>query len=239
MSPAPPKIKTPYEKWQDTINLAKTDTRWNQHDILISATVLEFNGRLANFTGYRALDKKLIKAMVWVESGGPDNTAWNQRPMQIGNAGDPGLAALLGGKEGGDLILSAAQKTTLKASASGPGPNILAGTAYLLMRAASYAYKSIPDAQDGKVYDVPVKSGDSLEKIAKANASTVEMLKSLNPTALVIIKPGQVLKLKKASVQQVITGWTAITADFAARRYNTRDPMYKQKVEYCLSLMPK
>ena len=239
MGPATPKIKTPYEKWQDTINLAKTDKRWNEHDNLISATVLEFNNRLAKFTGYRALDKKLIKAMVWVESSGPDNTAWNQRPMQIGNAGDAGLAALLGGKEGGELILNAAQKTSLKAGASGPGPNILAGTAYLLMRAASYAYKSVTDAQDGKVYDVLVKPGDSLEKIAKANASTVEMLKSLNPTALVMIKPGQVLKLKKASLQQVITGWTAITTDFAASRYNIGDRQYKQKLEYCLSLMPK
>jgi hypothetical protein len=31
MSHAPLKIKTPYEKWQDTINLAKTDRRWNEH----------------------------------------------------------------------------------------------------------------------------------------------------------------------------------------------------------------
>lgn len=239
MSPAPPKIKTPYEKWQDTINAAKTDKRWNEHDNLISSTVLEFNNRLAKSTGYGALDKKLIKAMVWVESGGPDNVAWSQRPMQIGNAGDPGLAALLGGKEGGDLILSVAQKTSLKAAASGPGPNILAGTAYLLMRAASYAYKSVPDALDSKVYDLTVKPGDSLEKIAKANGSTVEMLKSLNPAALVMIKPGQVLKLKKASIQQVITAWTAITTDFAARRYNIGDPKYKQKLDYCLSLMPK
>lgn len=239
MSPAPPKIKTPYEKWQDTINVAKTDKRWDEHDNLISSTVLEFNNRLAKSTGYRALDKKLIKAMVWVESGGPDNIAWNQRPMQIGNVGDPGLAALLGGKEGGDLILSVAQKTTLKAGASGRGPNILAGTAYLLMRAARYVHKSVPDALDSKIYDVTVKPGDSLEKIAKANASTVEMLKSLNPTALVMIKPGQVLKLKKASIQQVITAWTAITTDFAASRYNIGDPKYKQKLEYCLSLMPK
>lgn len=40
-------------------------------------------------------------------------------------------------------------------------------------------------------------------------------------------------------IQQVITGWMAITTDFAASRYNSGDPMYKQKLEYCLSLMPK
>jgi hypothetical protein len=33
--------------------------------------------------------------------------------------------------------------------------------------------------------------------------------------------------------------WTAITTDFAARRYNIGDPKYSQKLEYCLSLMPK
>lgn len=239
MIAATPLTKSPYEKWQTTVDQARTDARWNEHDKLIIATVQAFNGQLTKSAGYRALDFKLVKAMLWVESGGPGNTAWTQRPMQIGNPGDPGLAALLGGKEGGDLILTAAQKKVLQSGTATPVTNILAGTAYLLMRAASYAYQSVPDANDSKLYDITVKAGDSLDKIARTHGSTVEMLKSLNPGALVMIKPGQVLKLKKASIQQGITGWTAITTDFAARRYNVGDSKYKQKLDYCLGLMPK
>lgn len=240
MSPTLPKPKTPYRKWQDTVDQSKTDKRWNDHDALITSTVNEFNARLtAGRTGYRNLDWRLVKAMIWVESGGPGNLAWTTRPMQIGNPGDPGLSALLSGKEGGDLILTSALKLKLQQGASTAGPNIQAGVAYLLMRAATFSCKSVPNALDKTVYEVAVKAGDNLEKIATAHATTVDMLKALNPGSGALIKPGQKLKYQKASVQQVITGWQPITTDFAARKYNVHDPMYRQKLDYCLSLTAK
>ena len=244
MSPSavktPSPQKTPYEKWQDTLRAGKTDSRWAKYDGLVEATVNEFNARLTKVgTSYRTLDKRLIKAMVWVESGGPDNAAWSTRPMQMGNPGDPGMAALLGGKEGGDLILTAEQRRALAAGVGNPAANILAGTAYLLMRAASFAHKSVASTTDAKVYEVTVTAGDNLEKIAKANGTTVDMLQGSNPAAKAMIKPGQMLKFRKASVLQVITGWQTVNTAFAANKYNVGDTNYKAKLEFCLSLMPQ
>ena len=73
-----------------------------------------------------------------------------------------------------------------------PALNIRAGIGYLLMRIANFDYRSVPSA-DTKIYNVTVKSGDSLDKIAKAHGSTVEVMERLNPTANVL-QPGQVLK---------------------------------------------
>jgi LysM repeat protein len=229
--------KTAYQKWQDTVAGGKTDTRWAGYDAKIKLVVADFNTRLGSTTGYKPLDWRLVKAMVWVESGGPDNAAWKLRPMQIGNPGDAGLAALLSDKEGGEIILTPEMKKRLTTGSSGEA-NIEAGTAYLLMRAASYATKSVPDATDTQIREVIVHAGDSLDKIARANTSTVEMLVSLNPGATGIIKPGQKLKVRKAALRKLITGWQALTTAFAAKRYNIRDPKYQEKLDYCLGLMP-
>ena len=177
--------------------------------------------------------------MVWTESGGPDNQAWKTRPMQIGNPGDPGLAALLGGQEGGDLVLTADQKRSLGQGVGTPAANILAGVAYLLMRSGNYQFQSVASTTDLTTYEVTVKPGDSLDKIARANGTTVAMLGSMNPAAKAIIKPGQVLKYRKAAIQKVVTTWQTVNTAFAALRYNKGDPAYQKKLEYCLLIMPK
>ncbi len=78
-----------------------------------------------------------------VESGGPTNAAWKTRPLQIGNPGDPGPSALPGNSEGGEPILTSTQRTTIQAGASTPAANLLAGTAYLPMRAAIAQFQSV------------------------------------------------------------------------------------------------
>lgn len=108
-----------------------------------------------------------MKAMMWVEAG-QGTTSGNPTPMQIGNPGDPGLGALLAGKEGGDLILppSVRRGLTVSAVTTIPYYNIRAGIGYLLMRMANFKIKSVPDA-DTRTYEVTVKAGDSLDKIAR------------------------------------------------------------------------
>ena len=235
---APPATLDP--RWQQTVDRSKTDAHWNDLDSAIQTTVADFAARMnASKTGFPGLDWHLVKAMVWTESGGPQTTAWTTRPMQIGNAGDPGLAALLSAKEGGDLILTPAIKTALQGGTATPELNIKAGVAYLLMRAAIFAHKSILDPTDQKITEVVVKPGDSIDKIARQNGSTPDAIKALNPGAAVMLKPGQKLRVQKASIQQVITGWQPITTDFAAKRYNSGDPAYRQKLDYCLSIMAK
>jgi hypothetical protein len=232
---APP--KTGYEKWQDGVNKAVDDDKWNSWDCEIQVAANEFNRHLSDTTGYKPLDWQLIKAMLWVETGA-HSPEWNSKPMQIGVVGDPGMSSLLSGKEGGNLILPPAWKTKMTAGTvrTIPAHNIRAGIGYLLMRMANYEYRSVPSA-DSRVYEVTVKAGDSLDKIAKAQGSTVDTLKKLNPTASVL-RPGQVLKCQKASVQRVITGWQTISTTLIARRYNGgKDPNYAKKLDYALSLI--
>lgn len=90
----------------------------------------EFNARLGRKSRYvekpmPPLNWKWIKAMVWVESGGPTNPAWKTRPMQIGNPGDAGLGVLKRGEEGSNLIMDEKLKAGL-AQINTPAVNIKA-----------------------------------------------------------------------------------------------------------------
>ena len=97
---------------------------------------------------------------------------------------------------------------------------------------------TVPDDKDLKVYEVAVKIGDGLEKIARANGSTVDTLKKLNPSVS-ILKLGQTLKYQKAATQKVIVGWNMVTTSTIATRYNVGDPSYAKKIDYCLAIMRK
>jgi hypothetical protein len=134
--------KTGFEKWQDGISKAAHDTKWNSWDCEIRSAVNEFNRHLADTPGYSALDWKLVKAMVWTETGAA-HREWERKPMQIGVAGDPGLGALLSGDEGGDLIIPPVWQKQLTAGSARtiPRHNIRAGIAYLLMRMANYEHR--------------------------------------------------------------------------------------------------
>lgn len=234
---APP--KTGFEKWQDGINKAVGDAKWNAWDCEIQMAVNEYNRHLSGTAGYMSLDWQIIKAMVWVETGA-NNSEWNSKPMQIGVAGDPGMTSLLSDKEGGDFILPTAWKGKLTTGSvrTIPAHNIRAGIGYLLMRMANFEHKSQLGA-DSKVYEVAVKSGDSLDKIAKAQGSTVDALRKLNPT-VAVLQPGQVLRYQKASVQRVITSWRHISTALIAQRYNGGgDPNYARKLDHALSLVRK
>ena len=61
--------KTGFEKWQDGINKAVGDVRWDAWDCEIQTAVNEYNRHLSDTAGYFPLDWHFIKTMVWVESG--------------------------------------------------------------------------------------------------------------------------------------------------------------------------
>lgn len=109
---------------------------------------------------------------------------------------------------------------------------------YLLMRMANYEHRSVP-ATDTKIHEVTVKAGDSLDKIARAQGTTLEVLTKLNPTAGVL-RPGQVLKYQKASIQRVISGWRPLSTTQIAQRYNGGgDPNYAKKLDFALEQVRK
>lgn len=231
--------KTGFEKWKDGINQAVGNAKWSFWDCEIQRAVNEYNRHLFGKAGYISLDWRVIKAMIWVESGA-NNSEWQFKPMQIGVAGDPGMTSFLSDKEGGDLIIPPVWKGRLTADSvrTTASHNIRAGIGYLLMRMANFEYRSVPGA-DSRVYEVTVKSGDSLDKIAKLHGTTIETLKKLN-SVVSILRPGQKLKYKKSSVQRIITGWRQINTIRIAQRYNGGgDPNYAKKLGYALSLVRK
>lgn len=232
--------QTGFKKWKATLDRASSDAKWNEYDCEVRTAVTEFNTHLARSAGYVPLDWQLIKAMLWVETGA-ENKQWTSKPMQIGVPGDPGLASLLSGKEGGELILPPAWKGRLSATSatSIPSHNIHAGMGYLLMRMAIFEYRGVP-AADTKVYEVAAKPADSLAKIAKSRGTTVESLKRLNPGAGDMLRLGQTLNYQKASIERLITGWRTISTNTIAQRYNGGgDPNYAKKLEYALNLVRK
>ena len=233
------RAKSGYEKWQDGINKAVGDAKWDAYDCEIKVAVNEFNHHLTGTAGYLPLNWELIKAMMWTETGA-EHEKWKSNPMQIGVLSDPGLGDLLASNKGGEIILPVATRSSLnRANATTiPRYNIRAGIGYLLMKMANFAIKSVPDA-DTKTYDITVKAGDSLDKIARVQGSTVDIMKKLNPTAHVL-HPGQVLKYQKATMKKVIVGWKPNTTSSIATYYNGGgDSLYGKKLDYTLSLVRK
>lgn len=232
--------KSGFDRWKDTINAALTDRRWHEYDCNIQQVVNEFNRHLGGTAGFHALDWRIIKAMIWTETGGPTNPAWRSNPMQIGNPGDPGLRALLFGNEGGDLVLPPDIKkrligTTIRGN---PAMNMRAGVGYLLMRLAHYRIGTIQDPADSNVYTLEVRRGDNYATLARTHGTTVDTLKNLNRGAQPLGQ-GQTLRYQKASTGKMIASWDMPTTQRIAIRYNVGDAAYAAKLDYCMSVIRK
>jgi len=228
---APP--RTGYQKWQDGIDSAKGNPAWDKWDCEIRTAVNEYNRHLANTPGYVPLDWHYVKAILWTETG-PHKSDWKTRLIQIGVSTDPGMRSFLldandKRNEGGHLIMLPAwrDKLTPGIIRESPVHNLRAGIGYLLMRMAYYEYRA---------YELTVKAGDNASKIAAREGSTLAMMKELNPTInLDRLQPKQILKVQKASIQQVIKGWRPISSKLLWERYNGKgDADYARKIEYAL-----
>ena len=226
------------EKWKKTVDDGLTNAIWDAYDAVIKAEVTAYNTKFANSPGYHKIDWKLIKAVVWVESGGPTSPAWKTRVMQIGNPGDPALAVLKGATEGADLVMSEQLKKDVVGKINEPTVNVKAGIAYLVTRLAKSEFQSVLDAADTKTFEYTVVAGDSLEKIAQKVGTTVDVLKKLNPTVK-LLQPKQIIVCRKAKLKRVITGWLPCDSVNIARRYNVGDPNYSAKLDYVMGLLEK
>jgi LysM repeat protein len=225
-------------KWKHTVDNGVSNKDWDEYDSLIQSEVNDYNQRLANTPHFTTFNWKMFKAMVWVESGGPHNVAWKMRPMQIGNLHDKGYPSLRNGDETAPLIMSDKLKEDIKGDINQPQLNVRAGIAYALVRLTTSAIKSVDDPKDTTIHEYTVEKGDYFDNIAPKVDTTVASLQKLNPTAKVL-KIGQKIKYRKASLQRVITGWRPLTTANLAKLYNHRDPHYMEKLDYVLALFPK
>lgn len=226
--------RTGFEKWQDGINAAKGNKKWDMWDCEIRQAVNEYNRHLAGTAGYRPLNWLYIKAMMWIETGAT-SSEWVRKPMQIGVVGDPGLDELLS-ERGGELIIPPGWRGKLSFSTvrALPAYNIRAGIGYLLLRSANFQYKNVVEL-NSEIEKITVKDGDSFDKIARTHNTTIETLKQLNPQADTL-RAGQVLKYQRSKIKRVIVGWKVLTLENIAERYNTnRDSKYANKLKYALN----
>jgi LysM repeat protein len=224
-------------KWTSTIDDAITNKAWDDYDKLIKAEIAGYASRFAAMSP--SADWKLFKAMVWTESSGPSTAAWKARVMQIGNSGDPGYAVLKKGSEGADLILSdQLKKDIASGSINDPTVNVKAGIAYAYVKLSRTALESVLDVTDTATHEYTVVSGDSFDLISRKVGTTVPALQQLNPQTKVL-HAKDVVQYRKAAIKRVLKGWMAFNPKNVAQRYNSGDPNYEAKLNYCLAIMGK
>lgn len=228
------------KSWENTVNEGITDPAWDEYDVVIEKEVQAYNLKFGGKPGYKQVNWKLIKAMLWVESGGPHNKEWKTRPLQIGVGKDPALKTLKEKKELSDLVMSDDLHTQIKKGAADNKPeiNIKAGIAYLFTRMINEV-ESKP--KDQKIKEYTVKKGEGLEKVAQnVNTTEEELLVQNNIKKGAIIKEGQILKYREAKLEP--KNWRSFEdAKIVAARYNGGgDKNYAEKLQYVMKeVFPK
>jgi hypothetical protein len=87
--------KNPFDRWTNGIEKAVSNRKWDVYDCEIRMIAGEYNVHLQTTPGYKPLDWRLVKAMIWTETGA-GSPEWKTKPMQIGVAGrcSPDLATV-------------------------------------------------------------------------------------------------------------------------------------------------
>ena len=228
------------QKWKDTVDRAKTDARWDAYDANIRVEITAYQARLNKVPNFVSPGFSILKALLWTESGGPDNVSWTTRPMQIGNAGDPAYDVLKAAAEGSKLIMDATLQSELKTgNINTPSVNMRAGIAYLYTRLGKYAIRSVRDGTEKAPMTHTVAAGDTYSKIASTKGTTVDELKTSNPTVdPAKLQVGKTLKFYKAANTMVLSGWRNPDSKTVAARYNGGgDPNYAAKLDYILAFV--
>lgn len=227
--------------WTNTIDAGLTDPSARRYDATIDTTVTEYNTRLTPTTGYVPADWKLIRAMIWVESGGPKASAWNGRVMQIGNAGDPGYNALRNGEGAAPLVVALATLQRIAAAKPGdindPFFNIEVGIGYVWTRLCRTDMGMIVDDPTERTHTVGPK-GEIASRLVQSEGTTLQDLQALNPGINVnALTPGAVLRIRRTHTGRRIKDWLAFTPENIARTYNVGDPAYADKLRYVMSVI--
>lgn len=241
--------------FKETINASKNNKDFHMYDLEIFQAVRTFNRYLKDSEGFKSLDWHFIKAMAWVESGGPvklvnkkyvKQERWYNQPLSMGaNPDDPGLTELMrlkANKQFYEVVPTEYQRelenrSTIK---SKPLSNIRAGIALVLLKMAKFP-KDVESVEEknSSVQDFIADKDYLFYNLAKKLDTTSEVLLKLNSPKK-YAKKGDTIKYKKASMKWCIHGWKTITTTNIKLYYNgvgVGDSLYAQKLDYCLQVM--
>lgn len=225
-------------KSQTLENLAQNplfDPRWSKYDDMIKKEVAYYNDLFSKQypEGFKPLDWRRVKAMLWVEVEGPDvrdPIDWLVWPMQIGRKkGDPGMPAIKYGRENTDRYVPAELRDKLRHQRMSAELNIRAGVAYVYDRAIQ-SWRNTWRITDPTERTYMLKAGDTLEGLAKRLHTTVgELLQhnGLNEQTAKLLQPTHPLKYRFAKEIPQWRDWPSASALYNA----TGDPDYASKVE--------
>ncbi|EAA6842157.1 LysM peptidoglycan-binding domain-containing protein [Salmonella enterica] len=229
----PPKKLSPLDEWKAGREKAIGNPDWYIYDNTIRKLVSEINRHLStskNIEKYKPLDWKLIKAMIWTETGAAV-AAWKTRPIQIGNTGDEGIKEVVipARPRKYNIIIPKTWNTYLINKTdlirSNPEYNIRAGIALLMIKMSETEKdKIVYDNENEDTYEV-VEGDRGYSSIAKKIGTTQSVLTKLN--GVKVIHPGDKLKYKKAHLEQYIPGWLLFTPENIKKQYNI-DPTKAQ-----------
>ncbi|MBJ9848103.1 LysM peptidoglycan-binding domain-containing protein [Citrobacter sp. Cpo044] len=249
----PPKKLSPLEEWKSGREKAIGNPDWYIYDNTIRKLVSEINQHLSmskNIEKYKPLDWKLIKAMIWTETGAT-STEWKTKPMQIGKIGDNGiLKVTVPARPRKYKIITPKNwdkylKNKSDMIKNNPEYNIRAGIVFLMIKMSETEKdKTVYDNEKEDIYEV-VKGDLGYSSIAKKIGTTQNVLTTLN--GVKVIHPGDKLKYKKAHLEQYIQGWKLFTPKNIQIQYNgdrkratvskPGDINYADKFKYVYSLI--
>lgn len=246
---------SPLEKWKVSRAKAIGNPDWYIYDKFIKKIVGELNQHLSKsrqISNYQPLDWKLIKAMIWTETGATA-AAWKTRTMQIGNPRDRGIeeVTIPARPRKYNLIIPVTWSNYLiNKSAlikSNPEYNIRAGISLLMIKMSE-------KEKDRAVYDNEIRDNIPYEvtrgdrgysTIAPKIGTTAGVLASINGNKT--IHPGDRLEYRKAHIEQYIPGWYLFTPENIQIQYNgdpkkattskPGDGNYAEKIKYVYSLI--
>src|SRR5262249_37800231 len=211
------------------------DPRWSGYEEIIKREVEYYNNFFRNKypESFQPLDWRRVKAMLWVEVKGPDDSRdpneWLVWPMQIGRRKvDPGMNAVKYGRENTDRYVPAELRNKLQRQHMTAELNIRAGIAYLYDRAIA-SWKTLWKIDDPAVRTYKIEKGDTLEGLARRLHTTVgELLQANGLDKEAKLKLGKPLRYRLAHEVPQWRDWP--TASFL---YNSgrNDPDYGNKVE--------
>ena len=222
-----------FEGWKRGIEHEHHQPGWDIYDNAIHRTVAAFDHFNAGKSGYIGPRWSLIKAVLWVEGGGPRYDAWKTQPMQIGWKTDTGIVDVLTQDHIGTVTPPDIRRNfSMTSIKTAPEVNIQAGLALLHLKLATFSRRPKlgagtppPQAAAFRAASGIATIGESVRQMSGVHSRPG--LKSGSPPP----------KAKHNGVTEAyVSAWLPFHPVVLYQKYNIGDGAYARKLEFCMSL---